>query len=78
MMNQYKHREKGVDEFLCKCSRRPQLQPPEQRQEQGWVKDKVESSAKIYQRNHYQPEREMVPWIPQYDSDEQQHQNYFN
>ena len=36
------------------------------------------SSANIYQRNHYQPEREMVPWIPQYDSDEQQHQNYFN
>ena len=32
----------------------------------------VDKSANIYQRNHYQPEREMDPWIPEYDSDEQQ------
>ena len=34
------------------------------------VKDWVDRSANIYQRNYYQPEREMDPWIPEYDSDE--------
>ena len=28
--------------------------------------------------NHYQPEREIDPWIPEYDSDEQQDQNCLN
>ena len=63
---------KRVDKFVSKCSRRPQAQLPEGRQEQKWVKDRVDRSANIYQRNHYQTEREMGPWIPEYDSDEQQ------
>ena len=36
------------------------------------VKDRVDRSANIYQRNHYQPEREMGPWLLEYDREEQQ------
>ena len=56
---------KRVDEFVSKCSRRPQPQLSEGRQEQGWVKGRVDRSANIYQRNHYQPEREIDSWIPE-------------
>ena len=71
-------RRKRVDEFVSKCSRRPQPQLSEGRQEQRWLKDRVDRSTNIYQTNHYQPEREMDPWIPEYDNDEQQDQNCLN
>ena len=38
----------------------------------------MDRSAIIYQRNHYQPERDVGPWIPEYGSDEQQNQNCLN
>ena len=69
---------KRVDECVSKCSRRPQPQLSEGRQEQRWLKDRVDRSTNIYQTNHYQPEREMDPWIPEYDNDEQQDQNCLN
>ena len=56
---------KRVDEFVSKCNRRPQPQLSEGRQEQGWAKGRVDRSANIYQRNHYQLEREMDSWIPE-------------
>ena len=71
-------RRKRVDKFVSKWSRRPQPQLPEGRPEQKWVKDRVDRSANIYQRNRYQTEREMGSWIPEYDSDEQQDQNCLN
>ena len=52
-------RRKRFDEFVSKCSRRPQSQLTEGRQEQKWVKDRAERSVNIYQSNHYQTEREM-------------------
>ena len=55
---------KRVDGFFSKRSRRPQPRLPKRRQEQRWVKFRVNRSVNIYQRNHYQPEREMGPWIP--------------
>ena len=64
-------RRKRIDEFVSKCSRRPQPQLPEGRQEQRWTKNRVDRSSNIYQRNHYQTNREMGPWIPEYDSDVQ-------
>ena len=35
------------------------------------VNDRLGRSANIYQRIHRQTEREIGPWIPEYDSDEQ-------
>ena len=53
---------KRVDKFVSKCSRRPQPQTPERRQEQKWVKDRVDKSANIYQMNLYQADTELGPW----------------
>ena len=69
---------KRVNEFVRKCNTRSQPQLSEERQEQRWVKGRVDRSANIYQRNHYQSEKEMDPWIPEYDSDEQQDQNFLS
>ena len=41
---------KRAGEFVSKCSRRPQLKLPEERQEQRWVKDRLDRSCNIYQR----------------------------
>ena len=50
-----------ADEFVSKCSKRPQRQLPIGRQEKRWVKERVDRSANIYQENHCQLEREMDP-----------------
>ena len=68
-------RRKRVDEFVSKCSTRSQPQLSEERQEQRWAKGRVVKSANIYQKNRYQPEKEMDPWLPEYDSDQQQDQD---
>ena len=69
---------KRVAEFFSKCSWRSKPQLPEGKQEQRWVKGRVDKSDNIYQKNHYQPEREMGLWIPEFESDEQQDQNCLN
>ena len=71
-------RRKRVDEFVSKYSRRPQPQLSEVRQKQRWVEDRVDRSAYIHQRNHYQLEKEMDPWTLEYDGDDQQDQNCLN
>ena len=71
-------RRKTVDEFVSKCNRRPQPQLPEGRHEQKWVKDRVDRSANVYQRNHYHTKTEMGSLISEYDSDEQKNQNCLN
>ena len=71
-------RRKRVDEFVSKCKRRPQPQLLDRRQVQRWVKDRVDRSSNIHQRNHYQPEREMGPWISEYHKDDQKDQNCLN
>ena len=52
------------------------MQLPEGRQEQKWVKGRVDRSPNVYQRNHYQTEGEVGPLISEGDSDEQHDQNY--
>ena len=42
------------------------------------VNDRLDRSSNIYQRIHSQTEIEIGPWIPEYDSDEQQDQNCLN
>ena len=69
---------KGVNQFVQKCSRRPQPQLPERSQKQRYVKDKVDGSVNIYQRFRHQPKREMGLWISEYKSDYKQDQNFLN
>ena len=49
---------KRADEFFSKCSRRPQPRLLEGRQEQRWIKDRVDRSANIYHKNNYLSERD--------------------
>ena len=44
-------------------------QLPEERQKQKWVKGRMDRSANIDQKNHYQTETALGPGIPEYDSD---------
>ena len=62
---------KRVDEFVSKCSRRPQPTVTRRKTRTKKVNDRLGRSANIYQRIHRQTEREIGPWIPEYDSDEQ-------